>query len=85
MWWSTLTGKLEQAEGLDPTADRVERVVHSVLPKCPVKDELHGTWLGHPVHPIMIALPIGLCYCAQLLDLSGGVRTVTCRHVDESE
>lgn len=69
MWWSALTGKLEQAKSLDPVADRVEKVVHTVLPRGPVKDALHGVWLGHPVHPLLVALPIGLWSGASLLDL----------------
>ena len=70
MWWSTLTGKLEQAKLLDPAADRVSGVVNRVLPGGPVKDLLHGTWLGHAVHPLLIALPIGMWTGASVLDLT---------------
>jgi nitrite reductase/ring-hydroxylating ferredoxin subunit/uncharacterized membrane protein len=70
MWWSTLAGKLERAKALDPVADAVEGVVHAVVPRGPVKDLLHGTWLGHPVHPLLIAVPIGLWSGASLLDLT---------------
>jgi hypothetical protein len=57
MWWSTLAGKLERAQVLDPVADGVERVVHAALPRGPVKDALHGRWLGHAVHPLLVTLP----------------------------
>jgi nitrite reductase/ring-hydroxylating ferredoxin subunit/uncharacterized membrane protein len=70
MFWSTLTGKLEQAKVLDPVADAVSGVVDTVLPRGPVKDLLHGTWLGHSVHPLLIALPIGMWSGASLLDLT---------------
>jgi nitrite reductase/ring-hydroxylating ferredoxin subunit/uncharacterized membrane protein len=70
MWWSTLTGKLEQAKALDPVADKVSGIVNKVLPGGPVKDLLHGTWLGHSVHPLLIALPIGMWSGASLLDLT---------------
>jgi nitrite reductase/ring-hydroxylating ferredoxin subunit/uncharacterized membrane protein len=70
MWWSTLTGKLEQAKVLDPVADRVQAGVNTVLPQGPVKDLLHGTWLGHRVHPLLIALPIGMWTGASVLDLT---------------
>jgi nitrite reductase/ring-hydroxylating ferredoxin subunit/uncharacterized membrane protein len=71
MWWSVLTGKLEQAKVLDPAAEAVSGVVNTVLPAGPAKDLLHGTWLGHPVHPLLIALPIGLWSGTSLLDLVG--------------
>lgn len=70
MWWSTLTGKLEQAKVLDPVADRVDGVVNTVLPQGPAKDVLHGRWLGHPVHPLLVAVPIGMWSGASLLDLT---------------
>jgi nitrite reductase/ring-hydroxylating ferredoxin subunit/uncharacterized membrane protein len=70
VWWSTLTGKVEQAKVLDPVADGLEKVVTTVLPKGPVKDVLHGTWLGHSVHPLLVALPIGMWSGASLLDFS---------------
>ena len=47
MWWSTVTGRLEEAERLDPAAERVGRLVTRLLPPGPVKDALHGRWLGH--------------------------------------
>ncbi len=81
MWWSTLTGKLEQAKALDPAAAAVEKAVGAVLPKGPVKDALHGTWLGHPVHPLLVAVPIGLWSGAALLDLTGGDRVAARRLV----
>ncbi|HWH31011.1 MAG TPA: Rieske 2Fe-2S domain-containing protein [Mycobacteriales bacterium] len=66
-----LTGRLEQAKALDPAADVVSGVAGRVLRKGPVKDLLHGTWLGHPVHPLLIAVPIGFWSGATLLDLTG--------------
>jgi nitrite reductase/ring-hydroxylating ferredoxin subunit/uncharacterized membrane protein len=70
MWWSTFTGKLEQAKALDPVADKVSGVVNTLLPGGPIKDALHGTWLGHAVHPLLVALPIGMWSGASLLDLT---------------
>ena len=70
MWWSKAAGRLERAKALDPAANAVNRVVDTVLPPGPVKDVLHGTWLGHSLHPLMVALPIGLWSSASLLDLT---------------
>lgn len=72
MWWSALTGKLEQAKALDPAVDTLDRVVHTLLPRGRVKDALHGTWLGHQLHPMLIAGPIGMWSSALVLDLTAG-------------
>ena len=72
MWWSTLAGKLEQAKVLDPVVEAVAGGVSKVLPRGPVKDALHGRWLGHQLHPMLIAGPIGLWTSALLLDLTAG-------------
>ncbi|MFP5341773.1 MAG: Rieske 2Fe-2S domain-containing protein [Candidatus Limnocylindria bacterium] len=37
----------------------------------PIKDLLHGTWLGHPLHPASTDLPIGAFLVALVLDLAG--------------
>ena len=70
MWWSDMTGRLEQAKALDPAVEAVAGAVNTVLPEGTVRDALHGTWLGHQLHPLMIALPIGLWSSASLLDLT---------------
>jgi nitrite reductase/ring-hydroxylating ferredoxin subunit len=33
-----------------------------------VKDLLHGTWLGHPLHPVLIHVPVGTWLSAAVLD-----------------
>jgi len=81
MWWSTLVGRLEGAGALDPLTAAAGQVVDRVLPKGPLKDALHGTWLGHPVHPLLVAVPIGLWTGTTLLDLTGGSRSAARRLV----
>jgi len=39
-----------------------------------LKDGLHGTWLGHPLHPALVALPIGAWTTASVLDMVGARR-----------
>ena len=72
MWWTAAAGRLEQATALDPVTAAVTRAVLAVLPGGPVKDVLHGRWLGHPVHPLLVTAPIGLWAGAVLLDLTPG-------------
>jgi nitrite reductase/ring-hydroxylating ferredoxin subunit/uncharacterized membrane protein len=72
MWWSTMTGRLERADGLDPVVERVAAAVNKLLPPGAVKDTLHGRWLAHPLHPLLIAVPIGFWSGTSLLDLVPG-------------
>src|SRR5204862_5824540 len=39
-----------------------------------LKDFLSGSWLGHPLHPLLTDLPIGAWTSAMVLDLAGGRR-----------
>ncbi len=39
-----------------------------------LKDALSGTWLGHPLHPMLTDIPIGSWTSAFVLDLVGGER-----------
>jgi len=36
-----------------------------------LKDFLHGTWLGHPLHPVLTDVPIGAWACTAALDMVG--------------
>src|SRR3954466_9762396 len=52
----------------DKAIEPVRRGVLSVLRPPAVKDFLHGTWLGHPLHPVLVQLPVGSWTAAGLLD-----------------
>ncbi|GHC16760.1 hypothetical protein GCM10010308_35470 [Streptomyces vinaceusdrappus] len=59
----------------DPRADAViDKLTGSVraLPLGRARDALHGRWLGHPVHPLMVQVPIGSWMSAAVLDLLPG-------------
>jgi nitrite reductase/ring-hydroxylating ferredoxin subunit/uncharacterized membrane protein len=64
--------RLEATGAIDRVAGPAHRTVTSVLPSGPVKDVLHGVWLGHPLHPALTDLPIGFWTSAVVLDLVGG-------------
>jgi len=74
-----MTDKLERAESLDPVVEAVSGAITAVLPPGPVKDALHGRWLGHPAHPLLVTLPIGMWSGAMLLDYTGGSRNAAQR------
>jgi nitrite reductase/ring-hydroxylating ferredoxin subunit/uncharacterized membrane protein len=37
-----------------------------------LRDALHGVWLGHPLHPMLVQVPIGAWLSASILDLARG-------------
>ncbi|WBC13387.1 Rieske 2Fe-2S domain-containing protein [Micromonospora sp. WMMA1998] len=69
-----LMTKLEQASGLDRVGDRLQRVVQGTLRSQRVRDALHGVWLGHPLHPAMVQVPVGAWISAAVVDLLPGQR-----------
>lgn len=66
---------VEEAAALDKVAEHLSGAVSSVIGSGPVKDLLSGTFLGHPVHPLLTDLPIGFWTSAWVLDLIGGKRS----------
>jgi nitrite reductase/ring-hydroxylating ferredoxin subunit/uncharacterized membrane protein len=66
--------RLERTEAIDRFARPVEELAAKVVPRGPIKDALHGVWLGHPLHPVLTDLPIGFWTSAFVLDLVGGKR-----------
>ncbi|GAB3853235.1 Rieske 2Fe-2S domain-containing protein [Micromonospora andamanensis] len=69
-----LLTKIEQAAGLDRFGDRLQQTVQGVLRPQRVRDLLHGVWLGHPLHPAMVQLPVGAWISTAVLDLMPGQR-----------
>ena len=70
-----LLERIEKAEGLDSVARPLAKAVAKVVPHGPVKDALSGTWLGHPLHPLLTDVAIGSWTSAFFLDVFGGEAT----------
>ncbi|CND42324.1 rieske (2Fe-2S) domain-containing protein [Mycobacterium tuberculosis] len=68
------TDALEKARGLDRTIRVLSIAVRRTLHPGPVKDALHGVPLGHPAHPPLTDVPVGLWISAAVLDLVPGTR-----------
>jgi nitrite reductase/ring-hydroxylating ferredoxin subunit len=64
--------RLEHAGPLDPVVDAVSGIVSKALGPQKVRDALHGVWLGHPLHPVLTDVPIGMWSAAAVLDLMPG-------------
>jgi nitrite reductase/ring-hydroxylating ferredoxin subunit len=59
--------QVEQATALDPVVSAGQRAARR-LPRGPVRDALHGVWLGHPLHPALVLAPVGAWLSASVLD-----------------
>ncbi len=70
-----LLDRIEKADGLDSVARPLSKAVAKLFPHGPVKDALSGTWLGHPLHPLLTDVAIGSWTSAFLLDVFGGEAT----------
>ncbi|MGK3985627.1 DUF2231 domain-containing protein [Sorangium sp. So ce136] len=69
---SAVLGEIEQQDWIDRVADPLQRGIRSVLRRAPtVAKVLHGKFLGHPLHPVLVTIPIGAWSCALVLDLAG--------------
>jgi nitrite reductase/ring-hydroxylating ferredoxin subunit/uncharacterized membrane protein len=69
-----MLNRLELAKSLDRIAAPFGRAIQAVL-RGRVQDALHGVWLGHPLHPVAIHLPMGAWMSAAVLDSFPGTRT----------
>jgi len=62
---------------LDRAAKPVEKTVEKAFAGeagRTIKDGLHGTWLGHPLHPVLTDIPIGAWMMSQVFDVLGTLR-----------
>lgn len=64
-----MTSALEAAAVLDAPAEPLSRVAALITGPRPVKDLLSGTPLGHPLHPLLVTIPIGFWSGALVFDL----------------
>ena len=71
-WLLDRVSALGADERLDRLSGPIGDAVRRALDRQPLKDLLSGTWLGHPLHPLLTDLPIGFWTSAFTLDLLGG-------------
>lgn len=67
-----LMDRLAEQPALDRPAALVRDAVSATLGSRRLRDVLHGVWLGHPLHPALVQLPIGAFVSASLIDLMPG-------------
>jgi nitrite reductase/ring-hydroxylating ferredoxin subunit/uncharacterized membrane protein len=66
-----LLDKVEATSGLDAVIAPVNRTVDGAVRGWP-RDFLHGVWLGHPLHPVLVQVPVGAWLGAGILDVVPG-------------
>src|SRR6202011_4745219 len=59
-----ITPCIDQQKCLEPVADFLQKVVGGTYkllgaPGHTLKTFVHGTWLGHPLHPVITDIPVG--------------------------
>jgi nitrite reductase/ring-hydroxylating ferredoxin subunit/uncharacterized membrane protein len=67
-----LLERLASFEAVDGPARAIAKLARNVKAPAKVNEALSGTWLGHPVHPLLILLPMGSWTSAVMLDWLGG-------------
>ncbi|MFI1991711.1 Rieske 2Fe-2S domain-containing protein [Actinoplanes sp. NPDC020271] len=67
-----ILNRLEEARSLDGVSDRIQSAVTAAVRPQRLRDLLHGTWLGHPLHPVLVQVPVGAFVCSAILDLLPG-------------
>lgn len=63
---------LGDVQALDRVAGPLSSKVSDLVSATKAKDLLSGSWLGHPVHPMLTDVPIGAWTSSVVLDLVGG-------------
>lgn len=66
-----LVERIERASVLDRPAGWLSSAVRKVIPSGVAEDLLSGTTLGHPLHPLLVAVPIGAWSAVPLMDVVG--------------
>jgi nitrite reductase/ring-hydroxylating ferredoxin subunit/uncharacterized membrane protein len=64
---------IKQVPALEESGVNLARTIHEAIlsggePARRVADFLHGSWLGHPLHPVLTDIPIGAWSMASLMD-----------------
>jgi uncharacterized membrane protein len=64
--------RFEDVRAVDGVAATLATTVRTALRRSGADKALRGAWLGHPLHPLMVTVPIGAYVSAAVLDLAPG-------------
>jgi len=71
MGYEGLINAISRQPGLEELADVLQKAVRGAFPGeagRQVKNALHGTWMGHPLHPAITDVPLGAWTAALVFD-----------------
>jgi nitrite reductase/ring-hydroxylating ferredoxin subunit/uncharacterized membrane protein len=68
----SVVNAIERFDRLDGVASSLAKIVGRAVQARPIRNFLSGTYLGHPLHPVLTDLPIGAWSMAAVLDTFGG-------------
>ena len=68
---STVSDLINKQDWLEPVDNTLSALADSTLKPAgqSVQNFLHGTWLGHPLHPVLTDIPVGAWSVSAVLDL----------------
>ena len=74
-----ITNKIGEQKWLEPVETGLQKGVEGVFSAGgavgkKAEDFLHGTWLGHPLHPAIVSVPLGAWTVAAVLDVSDAMQ-----------
>jgi nitrite reductase/ring-hydroxylating ferredoxin subunit/uncharacterized membrane protein len=65
----TIANLIAEQDWIDAIADPLQETIRDLFRGArEVKNALHGTWLGHPLHPVLTDIPVGAWTVALVLD-----------------
>jgi nitrite reductase/ring-hydroxylating ferredoxin subunit/uncharacterized membrane protein len=68
----SIANLIDDQQWLDDASGPISDAIKSILPR-ELKNLLHGTWLGHPLHPVLTDVPVGAWTVALALDAVAGM------------
>jgi nitrite reductase/ring-hydroxylating ferredoxin subunit/uncharacterized membrane protein len=66
-----IADRIERAEQLDPASEVLADAADKVLGNRRVTDLASGTPIGHPLHPLLVTIPLGSWTASMIFDLTG--------------
>ncbi|AUX46864.1 hypothetical protein SOCE26_083730 [Sorangium cellulosum] len=65
-------GEIVEQDWIDRIAEPLQQGIQAALKRAPaIAKVLHGKFLGHPLHPALVPVPIGAWTCTLVLDIAG--------------
>src|SRR5918997_4947761 len=64
----SILDRVADVSAFDKVIEPARKAVQAALRPQGLKDLLHGTWLGHTLHPVLVQVPVGSWISAGVLD-----------------